>query len=83
MIVATTGSVGLLYDGDRRAAYLLLDESQPSIRSVEYDLDRETKTLSASGLPHADWIARILESGCYQAPPKAVYRELTREGTSP
>ncbi|PYU18021.1 MAG: YfcE family phosphodiesterase, partial [Acidobacteria bacterium] len=41
MIVANTGSVGLPYDGDRRAAYLLLDESEPSIRPVEYDVDRE------------------------------------------
>ena len=28
MIVANTGSVSLSYDGDRRAAYLLLDESE-------------------------------------------------------
>jgi predicted phosphodiesterase len=68
MIVANTGSVSLSYDGDRRAAYLLLDESQPSIRRVEYDVDREIKAVSACGLPHADWIAKILESGCYQAP---------------
>src|SRR5882762_4444798 len=35
MIVANTGSVSLSYDGDRRAAYLLLDESQPAIRRLE------------------------------------------------
>jgi predicted phosphodiesterase len=68
MIVANTGSVGLSYDGDRRAAYLMIDKSQPSIRRVEYDVDREIKTLSGCGLPHADWIAKILESGCYHAP---------------
>ena len=68
MIVANTGSVSLSYDGDRRAAYLLLDDSKLSIRRVEYDVDREIKALSACGLPHADWIAKILESGCYQAP---------------
>ena len=39
MIVANTGSVSLSYDGDRRAAYLLLDESRPAIRRVEYDVD--------------------------------------------
>ncbi len=68
MIVANTGSVGLPYDGDPRASYLLLDDSEPAIRRVEYDVDREIKALSACGLPHADWIAKILESGCYQAP---------------
>src|SRR6266850_5455925 len=61
MIVANTGSVSLSYDGDRRAAYLLLDDSKPAIRRVEYDVDRELKALSSCGLPHADWVAKILE----------------------
>jgi len=60
MIVANTGSVGLSYDGDRRAAYLLLDDSKPAIRRVEYNVDREIKALSGCGLPHADWVAKIL-----------------------
>jgi len=64
MIVANTGSVGLSYDGDRRAAYLLLDAAKPAIRRVDYDLDRELKALLTSGLPHANWVAKILESGC-------------------
>ena len=68
IIVANTGSVSLSYDGDRRAAYLLLDESKPAIRRVEYDLDKELKALSGCGLPHADWVAKILESGCPQMP---------------
>jgi len=68
MIVANTGSVSLSYDGDRRAAYLLLDESKPSIRRVEYDVDKELKALSACGLPHTDWVAKILKSGCPQMP---------------
>jgi predicted phosphodiesterase len=68
MTVANTGSVGLSYDGDRRAAYLLLDESKVEIRRVEYDLERELKALAACGLPHSDWIARILSSGRPQMP---------------
>jgi len=68
MIVANSGSVSLSYDGDRRAAYLLLDESRPSIRRVEYDVDRELKALSACGLPHADWVARTLDSATPQMP---------------
>jgi len=66
--VANTGSVSLSYDGDRRAAYLLLDDSKPAIRRVEYDVDRELKELSGCGLPHADWVAKILESGRPQMP---------------
>jgi predicted phosphodiesterase len=66
--VANSGSVGQPYDGDRRAAYLLVDDSVPSIRRVEYDLDREREALAASGLPYADWISRILESASPQMP---------------
>lgn len=68
MIVVNSGSVSLSYDGDRRAAYLLLDESEPEIRRVEYDVDRELKALSRSGLPHADWVAKILASAAPQMP---------------
>jgi predicted phosphodiesterase len=68
LTVANTGSVSLSYDGDHRAAYLLLDESEPAIRRVEYDVDKELKALSGCGLPHADWIAKILNSGYFQMP---------------
>jgi putative phosphoesterase len=68
MTVANTGSVSLSYDGDRRAAYLLLDDSQPAIRRVEYDVDRELKALSGCGLPHVDWVGKILASACPQMP---------------
>jgi predicted phosphodiesterase len=66
--VVNTGSVSLSYDGDRRAAYLLLDDLQPVIRRVEYDVDNELKALVNSGHPHADWIAKILASGRPQMP---------------
>jgi hypothetical protein len=62
MTVVNTGSVSMSHDGDRRSSYLLLDDGKPEIRRVEYDVDREIKALADSGMPHADWIARILES---------------------
>jgi putative phosphoesterase len=68
MTVANTGSVSLSYDGDRRAAYLLLDDSKPAIRRVAYDLDRELKALADCGLPHADWVAKMLNGGCFTMP---------------
>lgn len=68
MIVANTGSVSLSHDGDPRAAYLVLDDSTPTIRRVEYDLAKELKSLSDSGLPHADWVAKMLQSAGFQMP---------------
>ncbi len=68
MIVANAGSVSLSYDGDRRAAYLLLDDSKPEIRRVDYDVDREIKAVFACGFPHADWVAKMLASASPQMP---------------
>ena len=61
-LIANTGSVGLPYDCDQRAAYLLLEDSIPIIRRVEYDVERESQMLSDSGLPHWDWVAKIIRS---------------------
>lgn len=68
LIVANTGSVSLSYDGDYRASYLLLDDSVPLIRRVEYDREKEVRALQASGLPHSDWMARTLLSASPQMP---------------
>lgn len=68
LTVANSGSVGLPYDGDRRAGYLLIDDSKVEIRRVEYDLVKELKVLRSSGIPHADWVARALENGSPQMP---------------
>jgi predicted phosphodiesterase len=70
MTVANTGSVSLSYDGDPRAAYLLLKDAKPEIRRVPYDVDAEVQALSTSGLPHADWIANILNAAMFQMPPE-------------
>ncbi len=72
MVVANTGSVGLSYDGDHRASYLLLDDFEPAIRRVEYDVGRELKALSGCGLPHADWMAKTIESGRPQSLSSAI-----------
>jgi putative phosphoesterase len=66
--VANSGSVGQPHDGDRRASYLLLDDGKPTIRRVEYDVDRELQELRASHLPHAEWVARIIEKAAPQMP---------------
>lgn len=66
--IANSGSVGQSHDGDPRAAYLLLDDSVPIIRRVEYDVDRELRALSACGLPHAEWVMKIIQTASPQMP---------------
>lgn len=68
LLVINTGSVSLSYDGDPRAAYLVLNDSEPEIRRVEYDVDREIQALSDCCLPHFDWMAKILKSARPQMP---------------
>lgn len=67
-LLINTGSVGLPYDGDPRASYLIFEGSSPSIRRVEYDLGKELKALSSCGLPGAEWTARILRTSSPQMP---------------
>ena len=68
MVVANSGSVSLSYDGDPRASYLVVDGTAATIRRVEYDVEREIQAGFDSGLPRADWLARILRSSRPQAP---------------
>jgi putative phosphoesterase len=68
MMVANTGSVSQSYDGDRRASYLVIDGENVTNRRVEYDVESEAKDLLGSGMPHAEWMARILLAGKYCAP---------------
>jgi predicted phosphodiesterase len=68
MTAANTGSVSQSYDGDRRAAYLMIEGESITIRRVEYDVESEAKELLRSGLPFADWLSRILLAGKYCPP---------------
>jgi len=67
-LLINTGSVGLSYDGDPRASYLILDESIPSIRRVDYDVEKELKALASCGLPGAEWTATMLRKSSPQMP---------------
>jgi predicted phosphodiesterase len=62
-LLINTGSVGLPYDGDPRASYLLLDKETPKIRRVEYDVEKELRLLASCGLPGAGWTANMLRTG--------------------
>ena len=65
MTVVNTGSVSQSYDGDTRASYLVIDGESVAIRRVEYDVQSEAEELLRSGLPHAEWLSRILLAGKY------------------
>jgi putative phosphoesterase len=67
-LLINTGSVGLPYDSNPRASYLLLDGDIPSIRRVEYDVEKELQTLASCGLPGAEWTAKMLRTSSPQMP---------------
>ena len=66
--VANTGSVSLSFDGDPRAAYLVVEDGTPTVRRVEYDVEKEKKLLDECGLPHADWVMATLTAARFVMP---------------
>ena len=68
LTVVNTGSVSLSYDGDPRASYLLVDNGDPVIRRVAYDIDAEIRRITECGIPRADWLAKSLASAAFQMP---------------
>jgi putative phosphoesterase len=63
--VANAGAVGLPYDGDPRASYVLLEGDRIEIRRVEYDIEREIALLQRSSDPFAEATAQTLRTGRY------------------
>jgi Calcineurin-like phosphoesterase superfamily domain len=70
MTVCNTGSVGSPHDGDPRASYLLINDGQPAIRRVSYDIEKEVRRLLASDYPYKEWIAESRRKGSYVPPPE-------------
>jgi diadenosine tetraphosphatase ApaH/serine/threonine PP2A family protein phosphatase len=66
--IANTGSVGLPYDGDWRPSYLLVDDGSPTVRRVEYDVDRACRDLVDARFPLAGWLEKVLRSGHFVQP---------------
>ncbi len=46
----------------------MIDGESIVIRRVEYDVENEAEDVLRSGLPHAEWLARILRAGQYVPP---------------
>ena len=70
MTVCNTGSVGSPYDGDPRSSYLMIRNGQPTIRRVEYDVEKEVGRLLASVYPYKEWIAEMRRKASYVPPPE-------------
>ncbi|SEF64221.1 phosphoesterase, MJ0936 family [Bryocella elongata] len=62
------GSVGLPFDGDPRASYLLFTAGRPLIRRVPYDVEAECDRLRVSGLPAFAWTAAMLRAASPRLP---------------
>jgi predicted phosphodiesterase len=68
LTVANCGSVGLPWDGDPRAAYLLVDDGRPSVRRVVYDIERARRDLAASGFPLPAWLEVVQREARFTRP---------------
>jgi predicted phosphodiesterase len=67
-IVANSGSAGAPWDGDPRAAYLLVDEGTPSVRRVAYDYAAAVRDAEATGFPLPELVGRMYLEGIFSPP---------------
>jgi putative phosphoesterase len=63
--VANSGSVSLSFDGDPRAAYVLVEDDRIEIRRVSYEIEDEVRKLGKSRDPFASSTAATLRTGRY------------------
>lgn len=68
LVVANCGSVGLPWDGDPCASYLLVEDGAAEVVRVAYDVERDCALLARSGHPDAERIAAMRRSGRFVAP---------------
>jgi len=68
LTLANSGSVGMPWDGDPRASYLLIEDGHPRVVRVAYDLEREARLLLESGYPDAERLAEMRRGGSFIAP---------------
>jgi predicted phosphodiesterase len=69
LIVANAGSVGMPWDGDPRASYLLVEDDAARVVRVSYDVESEARALEATRHPDADRLAEMRRRGRFIPPP--------------
>lgn len=68
LTVANSGSAGAPYDGDARPSWLLIEDGQPTVRRVDYDVAAAAAELRESGYPDAEDLALALETATFRPP---------------
>jgi predicted phosphodiesterase len=68
LTVANSGSVGMPWDADPRACYLLVEDGRPQLVRVEYDIEREAALLLGSGYPDALRLVEMRRRGVFVKP---------------
>jgi putative phosphoesterase len=68
LTVANSGSVGMPWDGDPRAGYLLIEDGRPRAIRVEYDVEREAEALRCSAYPDWPRLAEMRRRGAFLPP---------------
>jgi diadenosine tetraphosphatase ApaH/serine/threonine PP2A family protein phosphatase len=64
-LIVNPGSVGQPRDGDPRASYAVIEDGEPRLERVAYDIEATIRALQGRGLPPAifEHLARILRTG--------------------
>jgi putative phosphoesterase len=68
LAVANSGSVGMPWDGDPRASYLLVENGDAHLVRVEYDIEQEASLLLSSGYPDAPRLIEMRRRGMFLKP---------------
>jgi hypothetical protein len=74
LTVANSGSVGMPWDGDPRACYLLIEDGCPRSVRIDYDVEREAALLLGSGYPDASRLVEMRRWGAFLKPSAAPQR---------
>jgi predicted phosphodiesterase len=78
--VVNAGSVGMPYEGERGAFWLLVADGEPEPRRTDYDVDAAVAALRASGFPDLDELIR--ESLLEPVQAEFVARHFERQATA-
>lgn len=67
-VVANSGSAGAPWDGDPRAAYLVVDDGRPWVRRVAYDRAAAVRDAETTGFPLPALVRRMYLEGVFSPP---------------
>lgn len=68
LTVFNCGSVGMPWDGDPRASYVLVEGGHPRVIRVEYDVERDALLLRTAAHPDAERLTEMRRRGRFIAP---------------